>query len=85
MLKPFPKTGNELEEKIKKTSNIFSFGGGYKNGGLSDEAWNLISSLNKNRDQELLGGKYCFCAQFLYLLKEKILLFSLEIYKQSKH
>jgi len=31
--------------KLSKIANAFSFGGGYKNGGLSDEAMKLISSI----------------------------------------
>lgn len=72
MLKPFPKTGNELEEKIKKTSNIFSFGGGYKNGGLSDEAWNLISEIW--RYDYMGAAEFEFGAlpeSFQYVLKNK--------------
>lgn len=46
MLKPFPKTGDENKDRqLELLSSAFTFGGGYKNGGLSDEAWKVISEI----------------------------------------
>ena len=70
MLKPFPKSEDGKTNLLN--SNIFSFGGGYVNGGLSDEAWKILSEIW--RYDYMGSAEFEFGAlpeSFQYIIKHK--------------